>query len=81
MRTFLMTALAIEILYRTFGDPRTCVTIVFWRWILGGLDAGPRRQSRMWQAETQRMWQRRFDNLNDTLTDALADSLATPAAF
>jgi hypothetical protein len=46
MRTFMLTLLAIEILHRAFGDPRTCVTILFWRWILGGLDARPSNWAR-----------------------------------
>jgi hypothetical protein len=41
MRTFLLTVFGIAILYRGFGDPRTCLTILFWRWILGGLDSSP----------------------------------------
>lgn len=42
MPTFILTLFAIEILHRAFGNPRTCVTILFWRWMLGGLDAKPR---------------------------------------
>ncbi len=85
MRTFIFTILAIEILYRAFGDPRHCLTIVFWRWLLGSLDATPcgssQRNSgaaaidpaRRWHAENQLMWERRFDSL--------AEALATPALF
>lgn len=85
MRTFILTVLAIELLYRAFGDPRTCLTILFWRGILGSLDSEQRRspqgesraagidQARHWQAEKQFMWERRFDSL--------ADALATRASL
>ncbi len=87
MRNFVFTLFAIEILYRAFGNPRTCLSIVFWRWMLGGPDDRPRgaaamkhrepRVTRIDQApcaltEMRVMWEHRFDLLADTVASIAA---------
>jgi hypothetical protein len=71
MRNFVFTLLAIEILYRMFGNPRTCLSVVFWRWMLGGLEDRPRTtrfdQAQFALAEKRAMWEQRFDLLADTV--------------
>ncbi|MGA8037850.1 MAG: hypothetical protein WB985_17975 [Candidatus Acidiferrales bacterium] len=87
MRNFVFTLFAIEILHRAFGNPRTCLSVVFWRWMLGGLDDRPRvatptqlRDSRVTRidqpqfalAERRAAWEHRFNLLADTIASMAA---------
>ena len=87
MRNFVFALFAIEILHRAFGNPRTCLSVVFWRWMLGGLD-DPQRggtavklhespvtsldHAQFALAQSRAMWNRRFDLLADTVASMAA---------